>query len=149
MVQPVPVNEPKQINKEGLLAPEKKDVQPVPIVEPVPMSHPAQEPMTYDEAVLSIWPQIADAPKEAPKREESAPQKVELDNNDEQPAAEPIVVKPKKTKIVGRFVIHTHKGYYVSNGSYSPNTKDAYVFHDYEAAKTVKKLTGGVIIKIL
>ncbi len=153
VVQPVPVNEPKQINKEDLLAPEKKDVQPVPIVEPVPMSHPAQEPMTYDEAVLSIWPQIADAPKEAPKREESAPQKVEPDHNDEQPAkqtiAEPIVVKPKKTKIVGRFIIHTHKGYYVSNGSYSPNTKDAYVFHDYEAAKTVKKLTGGVIIKIL
>ena len=109
---------------------------PVPAKDAAPMSHPEQEPVTYDEAVEDIWPQVKNAPNEPPKRE---PIKVI-------PVVPP---KPVHTKIVGRFVIKSHKGYYVRSGRFSSNTSDAYIFHDYESAKKVKKLIGGVIIKIL
>ena len=115
-------------------------VNPVPAKDAAPMSHPAQEPVTYDEAVEEIWPQIKNAPTEALKREPVKPVVIPVNNEPK---------KPVRTHIVGKFVVKSHKGYYVRNGSFSPNTKDAYIFHDYESARKVKKLVGGVIIKIL
>ena len=41
------------------------------------MSHPASEPVTYDEAVEQIWPQTKDAPSEASKREEPLTESIE------------------------------------------------------------------------
>ena len=77
---------------------------------------------------------------EAPKREPVKPVVAPVNNEPK---------KPVHTKIYGKFVIKAAKGYYVRDGSFSPNTKDAYIFSDYDAAKKVKKLIGGVIIKIL
>ena len=114
-------------------------MEPVP-ANVTPMSHPEQQPVTYDEAVEEIWPQIKNAPKEAPKREPVKPVVAPVNNEPK---------KPVHTKIYGKFVIKAAKGYYVRDGSFSPNTKDAYIFSDYDAAKKVKKLIGGVIIKIL
>ena len=117
-----------------------KEVEPVPAQDVTPMSHPESKPVTYDEAVEEIWPQIKNAPTEAPKREPVKPVVIPVNNEPK---------KPVHTKIYGKFVIKAAKGYYVRDGSFSPNTKDAYIFSDYDAAKKVKKLIGGVIIKIL
>ena len=119
---------------------ENKEVEPVPAQDVTPMSHPESKPVTYDEAVEEIWPQIKNAPTEAPKREPVKPVVIPVNNEPK---------KPVHTKIYGKFVIKAAKGYYVRDGSFSPNTKDAYIFSDYDAAKKVKKLIGGVIIKIL
>ena len=135
-VQPVPV----PVEAKEAPAEEKPEVQPVPATGVTPMSHPEQEPVTYDEAVEQIWPQVKNAPTEAPKREPVKPVVIPLNNEQK---------KPARTHIVGKFVVKSHKGYYVRNGSFSPNTKDAYIFHDYESARKIKKIVGGVIIKIL
>ena len=61
---------------------ENEEATPV-VVEEQPVvveaSHPYEEPVTYEEATLQIWPQIKDAPilRVAPKEEERAPVKKE------------------------------------------------------------------------
>ena len=62
-----PVVEEKPVEEEPL------DIKPA--VVPVPMSHPHSDPVTYDQAVEQIWPNIKDAPalrkepvKKAPKK---------------------------------------------------------------------------------
>ena len=78
---------------------ELKEKEPVVVV--VPMSHPAQEPVTYDEAVAQIWPNIKDAPvlRVAPKEEvqpiveEKAPRKVSKPKAKKAPVQEQPVVE--------------------------------------------------------
>ena len=135
-----PKREPVQPVAVPVQQEEQKEVEPAPAKDVTPMSHPEQEPVTYEQAVEEIWPQIKNAPTSVPKREPVKPVVVPVNNEPK---------KPVKTKIVGKFVIKAAKGYYVRDGSYSPYTKDAYIFSDYESAKKVKKLIGGVIIKIL
>ncbi len=61
-------------NKENQqAAPVKEPVQPV----VVPMSHPASEPVTYEEAVEEIWPQTKNAPALRVAPQEEAPAKEE------------------------------------------------------------------------
>ena len=139
-VQPVPVPVQLQEAAPGENQEAQPVAQPVPATGVTPMSHPEQEPVTYDQAVEQIWPQIKNAPEGSPKREPVKPVVIPVNNEPK---------KPVRTHIVGKFVIKSHKGYYVRNGTFSPNTKDAYIFHDYESARKVKRLTGGVIIKIL
>lgn len=63
--------------------------QPQPVV--VESSHPYSEPVTYEQAVLQIWPQIANAPKQAKK---PAPAK-KAEPVKEQPKVEPKPVEKK------------------------------------------------------
>ena len=77
---------------------ELKEKEPVVVV--VPMSHPAQEPVTYDEAVAQIWPNIKDAPvlRVAPKeepvsqvaKEQPAEETINKENKDIVPAITPV-----------------------------------------------------------
>ena len=63
---------------------EEEPVEIKPAVVPVPMSHPHSDPVTYDEAVEQIWPNInkpAPAPKKAPKKP-SKPIKVQFKTTD-------------------------------------------------------------------
>ena len=62
------------------------------VVEP---SHPHQDPVTYDEAVLQIWPQIANAPKQSKKKApaKKAPKKAEPVKK------QPIVSEPVKEEV--------------------------------------------------
>ena len=76
-----PVVEPQPV------AEEKKEQPVVEQVKPVEPTHPYSDPVTYDEAVLQIWPQLANAPKQAKKK---APSKKA------EPAKEqPVKVQPK------------------------------------------------------
>ena len=63
------------------------------VVEP---SHPHQDPVTYDEAVLQIWPQIANAPKPSKKK---APAK-KAEKKAEPVQEQPIVQEPVKEQPV-------------------------------------------------
>ncbi|MBP5574335.1 MAG: hypothetical protein J6X50_01140 [Bacilli bacterium] len=65
-----------------------------PAVLPVEMSHPKQKPVTYDQAVLQIWPQLTNKPakaKPAPKQEAPVVAPVV---NEEPVKEEPVVVAP-------------------------------------------------------
>lgn len=57
----------------------------------VPMSHPEQKPVSYDEATLEIWPQLANAPVSPKKEEKKAEPK---------PVEPKKVSKPRKPKVV-------------------------------------------------
>ena len=64
-----------------------------PAIVPVEMSHPAQKPVTYDEAVNEIWPQInkpAAKPKEAKPGKEKAKPVVKENTDDIKPAKVPV-----------------------------------------------------------
>ena len=122
---------------------EPESVQPIPAEVP-PYSHPHQEPVTYDEAALEIWPNLKDAPalRVAPKEEE----KVEEPEPIKETPAKP--VEKKRPKIPGSFVVKTSEGYYVSEGKVSAYKEGAYVFGDYNLAVDVKKQIGGKVIKL-
>ena len=76
----------------------KAEPQPV-VVEP---SHPYSEPVTYEEATLQIWPQLANAPKvskkPAPKKEKVVVKPVEVAPVQEAPKAEEPVRKVTKAQ---------------------------------------------------
>ena len=76
-----PVEEQPQVVEEAPQA------QPIKVVE---MSHPTSEPVTYEQATLQIWPQIANAPslRVAPKEEPAKPVKV-VAKPAEQPKEQP------------------------------------------------------------
>ena len=87
-----PVEEQPQVVEEAPQA------QPIQVVE---MSHPTSEPVTYEQATLQIWPQIANAPslRAAPKEEPAKPVKVvakPVEQSKEQPApqTEPVKEQP-------------------------------------------------------
>ena len=65
-----------------------------PAVLPVEMSHPKQKPVTYDQALLQIWPQIAKAPKVKPAPKHVEPQVINEPVKEEPVAIEPPVVEP-------------------------------------------------------
>ena len=64
-----------------------------PAVLPVEMSHPKQKPVTYDQALLQIWPQLTKKPQKVKrpveKKEEVAP--IQQEPAIETPIAEPII----------------------------------------------------------
>ena len=90
VVQPAPVNQ---------LSEEKQPVQePQPVVVPE-YQHPYSEPVTYDEAALQLWPQIANAPalRVAPASETPV---------EEAPVQEaPVAVKKASRKVVKKVVV--------------------------------------------
>ena len=104
---------PEGEEEEPVYAPEAKEEAPVeeiPVEQPkvVEASHPYSEPVTYEEAVLQIWPQVANAPllraeekqEQQPveqKVEEPAPVKEEVK---EQPHVEPQPVVEEKPQPV-------------------------------------------------
>ena len=70
--------------------PVAEEIKEEPIPEPiqpkvVPMSHPEQKPVSYDEATLEIWPQLANAPK--PVKKAHKPQKPKVVKPIEKPVA--------------------------------------------------------------
>ena len=98
----IPTKEEEPIKEEPVVAPVIEEApviqeQPVieevkeePVPEPVqpkvvPMSHPAQKPVSYDEATLEIWPQLANTPK--PAKKASKPQKPKVVKPIEKPVA--------------------------------------------------------------
>ena len=84
-----PVYTPEQqVEPEGEEAPVVQE-QPQPVV--VEASHPYSEPVSYDQAVLQIWPQLANAPKQVKK---PAPAK-KAEPVKEQPKVEPQPVEKK------------------------------------------------------
>ena len=117
-VQPAPAAEPAPIKEEPVVAPTPV-VEPAPVQEEVPVieeapveeapneaeesqpvpadvpeyTHPHSEPVTYEEAVLDIWPQIANAPDQRVAPKEEAPQE----------EAKPVKkAAPKKAKPVAK-----------------------------------------------
>ncbi|MCQ2800884.1 MAG: hypothetical protein MJ216_02905, partial [Bacilli bacterium] len=85
VVQQVPVNQ---------LSEEKQPVQePQPVVVPE-YQHPYSEPVTYDEAALQIWPQIANTPALRVPKEKPVSEKVQV--MEEQPAVVKQVKKARK-----------------------------------------------------
>ena len=89
VVAPVVNEEP--VKEAPVVAPVEAPVseQKQPVV--VPMSHPDQKPVSYEEATLEIWPQLANAPKQAKKA--SKPQKAKV-------VAAPIKEEPKQEEPV-------------------------------------------------
>ena len=82
-----------------------EEVKPVKVVE---MSHPYSEPVTYEEATLEIWPQLANQPEPVKKVEEvpvnkQAPKKKapakKAPVKKAEPKQEPILEAPKKEEI--------------------------------------------------
>ena len=76
----------------------EEPVQEAPQPKVVPMSHPEQKPVTYEEATLEIWPQLANAPK---------PAKNETKKAEPKPAKK--VAKPQKVKEEKPAVEHAPK----------------------------------------
>ena len=70
-----PVYTPEQVSEAPVVEEDKEQSEPV-VVE---VSHPYSEPVTFDEAVLQIWPQVANAPllREESKEEQPVEQKVQ------------------------------------------------------------------------
>ena len=105
---------PEGEEEEPTYAPEAKEEAPVeekPVEQPgvVEASHPYSEPVTYEEAVLQIWPQVANAPllrAEEKQEQQPAKQKVEelapvKEEIKEQPHVEPQqVVEEKPQQVV-------------------------------------------------
>ena len=97
--QAVPVKEKKPLKK--------KEEEIKPAVVPTPMSHPHSDPVSYDEAVVQIWPQLLnkpEPPKEEKVKEETpkakkAPVKKAAPKKEEkkpEPKKEPKKAEPKK-----------------------------------------------------
>ena len=86
-VEEQPVEQPAPVMEEEKTQPQPKVVEP---------SHPHSDPVTYEEAVLQIWPQIANAPKQVKK---PAPVKKERPVK-EQPEVEPqpVAKQPEPVK---------------------------------------------------
>ena len=143
-VEEAPLEEP--VEEEPQEEEQPEPVQPVPAVVPA-YSHPHQEPVTYDEAALEIWPNLKDAPalRVAPK-EEKAEEPQSAEEPVKETPAQPI--EKKRPKIPGSFVVKTSEGYYVSEGKVSAYKEGAYVFGDYNLAVDVKKQVGGKVIKL-
>ena len=112
-VEEAPVVEEKPVVEEAP-AEEAQEVEQPKVVE---ATHPYSEPVTYDEAVLQIWPQTANAPlfregkeeqavQPAPKKEKAKKQpKVEpqpVVEEKPQPVEQPIKVQPKAKKAPGK-----------------------------------------------
>ena len=90
------VPEPMPVEEEtGPLFPDEQPVEEEikPAEVPVEMSHPDQEPATYEEAVEEIWPQINNVPEEEPVNEEPEvepiPEPVAEPEPEPQPEPEP------------------------------------------------------------
>ena len=73
---------------------EEEKVQPQPKV--VEASHPYSEPVSYEQAVLQIWPQIANAPKQV-KKEQPA-KKAEPVKEQPHVEPQPVVEKPQPVR---------------------------------------------------
>ena len=129
--------------------------QPAEVTEPVPVY---QEPVTYDEAVKQIWPQIKDVDhdynnQEQPERlpeEQPVPTPVPAPApaEEEQPAPAPVVAPAPKTKIPGKFVVSTPDGYYISKGKRANSMNDARVFDDYRYAAGIAKVVNGKVVML-
>ena len=104
---------PEGEEEEPVYAPEAKEEAPVgekPVEHPevVEATHPYSEPVTYEEAVLQIWPQVANAPllrAEEKQEQQLAEQKVEepapvKEEVKEQPHVEPQPVIEEKPQPV-------------------------------------------------
>lgn len=86
--QPVEENKPAPAPVVEEPIKEEEPIEIKPAVVPTPMSHPHSDPVTYDQAVEQIWPNIKDAPalrkepvKKAPKKP-SKPIKVQFKTSD-------------------------------------------------------------------
>ena len=74
VVVPTPVEEPVK---------EEEPIEIKPAVVPVPMSHPHSDPVSYDEAVEQIWPNInKPAPKKVTPKKPSKPIKAQFKKTD-------------------------------------------------------------------
>ena len=197
--------EPEQQPEEQPVEEEPVEEAPIAPAPEMENNHPEQEPVSYDEAVSEIWPQVNEPvehefnkeepverlpdeepqeeqpeepvveevpevePQEEPQPEEpvveEAPEaEVEVPQEEpvsepepepepepEQPApeAEPEVKQPApKKKILGRFVVSTKEGYYMSEDKCVARMKDARVFPDYQSAHGIAKLKGGRVVKL-
>ena len=88
-----PVYTPEQVSEAPVVEEDKEQSEPV-VVE---VSHPYSEPVTFDEAVLQIWPQVANAPllREESKEEQPVEQKVQKPAPKAKKAKEQPVVEPQ------------------------------------------------------
>ena len=66
-----------------------------PAVVPVPMSHPSSDPVTYEEAVEQIWPQINNVPSKEEAVLEAQSKEEPVAQPEEQPQAQPVDNKPQ------------------------------------------------------
>ena len=151
----VPVEAPEEAN-----IPDEQPVEEGQEIEPQPANvpeyqHPYSEPVSYDEAALQIWPQIANAPllRVTPKEEvkQEKPAKKAEPVKEEQPKVEEKKPeeKPQAPKIPGRFIVKVNDGYYVDENKTSAYKEDAKVFDDFNAANNIRKLNGGRLVKLL
>ena len=106
--------EPKPVIKASKKEKPVQEDEIKPAVVPVPMSHPASEPVTYDQAVEQIWPQTLNAPaqrvekkepapiKKAPSKKKPAPKKAEVDKKPvtRVKKPEPVVEEPKEAPVI-------------------------------------------------
>ncbi len=142
--------------------PEEKKPEPVVVPVPTPVeeqpveetTHPAQQPLTFDEAVKQIWPQIRDVNHEFNKEEpvQYLPEEQPVQEQEPQPVPVPVPVpeeKKPKTKIPGKFVVYIkEEGFYVSKSKRAENINNARVFDDYREAHGIAKLKNGRVIKL-
>ena len=122
-----------------------------PEIKVVPMSHPTQEPVTYDEAVKEIWPNSAKVVHhEFEKPVKQQPQKAEEAKVEEKPAPAPVAkpTGPTRMSISGKFLVRTPYGYYAGPDKYVATVKEAKMFDNYYNAHDIKKKLGGNVIKI-
>ena len=102
-VQEQQVNEQPEVQEE-VSSKEEKAPEQIKVVE---MSHPDSEPVTYEEAVLSIWPKLANENKAVSKEETkepvkqvSKPKKEKAPNKDKEEQKDVPVVTAKTVKVV-------------------------------------------------
>ena len=118
-----------------------------------------QEPVTYEQAVKQIWPQIKDVAHEYNKQEplERLPEEQPIPtpvpvpipvSAEEGPAETAPVAPAPKTKIPGKFIVSTPDGYYVSNSKRSGSMNDAKVFDDYRYAAGIAKAKDGKVVML-
>lgn len=128
-------------------------VEPQPVVKEY--AHPYQEPVSYDEAALQIWPQLANAPRlrvasaseEQPVEQPKAEPAPVIENKQEQPVVKE--QRPQRVKIPGHFIVKLADGYYVDEGQVSPYKEGAKIFDDFNLAADIKKAKGGKVVKLL
>ena len=91
VVEEVPAQEEAQTIEE-----EQPRVEPQPVV--VEPSHPYSEPVTYEEATLQIWPQLANAPKVSKKPAQKKEKVVAKPVQEAPKAEEPVQVQEEAPK---------------------------------------------------
>ena len=93
-----PAEQPKE---EAPVVETPKEIKPA--VVPVEMSHPHTDPVSYDEAVDEIWPQLTKEPEPAPAKQENQPEAKTIPQS---PAMDAPVKKMKKPVV---YPIQTRK----------------------------------------